>query len=556
MRWRRLLWSSMSALLAWGLYLHLPAKPRWTLPEYEVPLKANARRMATMVLDPDKHDRPTSQPNDFDDIGLEFGWRGPVRLRDATTGRVLGELQDDDDAWSSCRISSDFRFVLCSHFDRDAIAVYGFETGSRWSLAKVGHAYFSPKGTLVHAWLENHDQLLDSATGRVIAEFAPDYRFVYRIAADDSWGLFVGSDENDVKTRWFIWHRDQNAVSQGDFTGLLQGPGHKQGFQFAPDGRTAAVQLFNSNSYRLLLWDILRGAPLHELKSSVGEGAALEFSPDGKMLAVWSRGANALELFEIASGKRRSIKTAAGIVDCTFSRDGKLFSYVEGDFPQTLVVTEVPEPKERWRNRTETDLISPVWLKSEPGRLLTRKSGFGNRGAGFSGGGFGATGAVVHNGETGQELFSRPQGELSSDSRILIRAQSTAEEEARGPFGTILHWLPWFKSKEFLTVTAERLDDGREVFRRAIMHSADEAPPETHSPYCDGNTLVLMCAGRDTEIWDLPPARRWGWILGPPAAIAALPWVWRRARRGSNKGALTVVATSAESTRELKEPRA
>lgn len=540
MNWRRFLWVSMSALLAWGLYLYLPPKPRWTLPEYEVPLKVAVSRTVTMVLDPEKRDRPTLQPEAFTDTKLGgFSWFGPIRLRDSRTGHVVAELPDHEDAWSVCHISQSLRFALCQNFDHGSISCYDFTTPSRWNLEKVQQSYFSPLGTLVHVWLDDQDQLRDAATGKVITEFAPRYRFLYHFAADDSWALFAGSDEQDTESSWLLWRREGNAISKGVFPGIVQGPGHKQGFRLAPNGRRAAIHVLHANRHRLVVWDIVRGVLLHEPKSLARDDTAFEFSSDGKRLAVWSNWDKSLELFEVESGRRVSFTHGIDIRDCGFSANGELLWYIAGAFPQTVGILTVPELQERWSVKHQLEFDAPKWLKSDPSRWALRKSAFDVAGRKYV-----VAGAVVVDSRNGHEVMSWQDGDLSLDNFLMVRIQKAGQGEARGRFDAILRWLPWIRDKEFLHVTAERLDDGREVLRRPIMYSTGE-PPETHSPYSDDETLVLMCAGRDTEIWDLPPARRWVWIAGPSAVFAALPWLWQLARRKTSKRAGSVNAPAA-----------
>lgn len=537
MTWRRVFWYGLLAALGWGLYLSLPPKPRWVLPGHEVPIATDRTRMVTMELDPLHHDPVDQcrQIHQFQEIVNShlFSWQGPVRMRDLITGQVLAQIGERTADWTVFHISADFRLILCQQSERNTIAVYEWETGKHWKMNNVIQSYFSPKGSVVHVWLQGQekdqlkDQLFEAATGQLLAEFSGNHGLRYQFAPDDSWALFTGpvEDTKDHTSQWLLWRRDAGVVAKGVRPYISN-------LQIAPDGRVAVVERVSPSEKRcrLELWDSRRGEIIRVLESSIRNEAKLIFSPDSTTLAVWSEFEETpLDFIDLASGTFKSTKTVAKISRCAFSPNGRHFTYCEGHFPETIHVIGMPDQKQRWRRSADLDCHSPAWMPSNDSQLLARF--FGNGGGagfgGFGGGGAGQTGARLFNGETGQELLSRPRGDLSLDHRLLICTESGAEVKDRGILGALLAWFPWTKDKDKLNLTIEGLYDRQQVLRRTILYDTGLIPPTVHSPYSDRDLLVLMVNGHDTEIWDLPPARRWLWILGPPAALATLPWLRR-----------------------------
>ncbi|GEM_PF-6027831 len=522
MTWRRYLWFGLLAALGWGLYLFVPPKPRWTLPEHEVPVKVNATRMVSIVLDESKKESQQV----YSAKGLATYKAGLLRLRDLKTGQVLASASGPkEDGWLLWKFSEDLRYCFFERGDETAFAVHDFETGIHWKLTEVHPPDLSPRGTLVGVITKDDYRLLESATGRLVAQFPSGYGLEH-FAPDDSMAFLLGSEKGDdnPEFRWLRWERDGATLSKGPF------PSFGDFHQFSPDRRTAAFRVNDPN--RLLIWDVIHGRSLYSLPLPSLENVDYRFSPDGAMLAVWTELGDTIDLLEIPDGKKTTLKTNSKIGECLFSPDGKMLVYFDDNEPHAIVGIEIPELQERWRRTTNADRICTLsWLETKENRLMTRY---------FDGGGFGGgdpRGVLVLHGETGRELFRRPTGELSADNRVLIHSDRDPGHVRPARYAdTVLRWLPWFKDIQFFYLTVEDIDSGNEVFRRAYAHPAIQEPPWLHWPYCDRTTLVLMCRGRETEIWDLPPARRWLWILGPPAALVVLSWLWRMRRRKQSPG--------------------
>lgn len=503
--WRRVLWYGLLAAVGWGLYLLVPPKPRWVLAEQEAPLLAKGRRLLSVVSD--QADAKSCEK---------------VSLRSLDDGELLSEAPAPNNGWRLTANSANLRFVVFSDSaNQSAISVHDLLSGNRWTKSNANVHGFSPRGAILQVGTGDNSWLLEAASGHTVFEFGREYCGYYleHFASDDSWALFT----NGPKTDWMLWRRDTKRVAHGKF------PGTVYRLQVAPDERLAAIQCLDEN--QLLLWDVLQGQIRRVLQSPCHNYLAFVFAPDSSRLAAWndfqSKQPRAqIDFFEVATGKCTSARAETRVSRGSFSPDGRLFSYDLGDARLETVVIAVPGLVERWRRSIDRLVFSsPIWLPAGDNRMLVPRSA--GDGSGFSGGPI-QSGAYVLQGENGRELFARPRGTLLRDNKVLSVQDEATAAQAFGLPEALVRWLPWVKDKNYTSLSVFRLDSGVEVFRRAYEHSADASPP-VNPFYCDGTTLVLVRPGHDTEIWDLPPARRWLWILGPPAALAALPWLrWRK----------------------------
>lgn len=523
MNWRRFLWLSLSALLAWGLYLSMPEKPRWVLPENEVPLKVNATHMVTMRVDPSKEDLLASVQQAAGARFISSEVDGPLHVRDLKTGQVVWNTPGPADKVSYLwKMSPDLRFAFFINEGARTVEAHDLGTGARWA-ASSNHRPpdLSPCARIVIVYHQSHlPRLLDARTGQAVVDTPPGYD-LQQIAPDDSWILLVGpsKDNEDPSRAWMLWQRRDGAIKKGVFPGAIQT------LCIAPDGHTAAIRFHDAPQLadQLMFWDMLRGEVLRVVNAAPRENSTFVFSPDSKRLAVWSDTwvGKPLELFELASGKRTCIANDAMLLACRFSWDGTQIAAFEGDLEsKSIVVRSVPDLEMCWRRSAGVGFLPDLdWLDTKGNLLLASEF------APFPKIPF------LLDGVTGRELRRRPSSDVSVDKLGLIHIESSQNHLERSTPEKLLRWLPWFKNMEFVHVTVQEAETGREVFHRRVAHPADQMPPWMHWAYCDRTTLVLMSSGRDTEIWDLPPARRWGWILGPPTVMIALPWLGQIRRR-------------------------
>jgi WD40 repeat protein len=182
---------------------------------------------------------------------------GPIRLRDATTGKLLRTLPTP--------FSSDQRLLFSP--DSKALLSSGY-------------------GGEVALW--------ETATGKLLRRFAlPDGGRVQKAVALSTDGKFVavGSDANKI----YLWE-----VKTGKALGTFAG--HKGGVTavaFSPDGKTLASYGGDST---VRLWDVSAGKEKRRFAGHREDADGLTFTPDGKLLLLGGND-RAVGAWEAASGK-------------------------------------------------------------------------------------------------------------------------------------------------------------------------------------------------------------------------------------------------------------
>lgn len=542
MNWRRFLWLSLSALLAWGLYLHLPPKPRWTLPLPEVPLHVNSGRMLTVGVDTKKHNYTHKN----------YGWKGadlfgPILLRDLASGTVLGSALAQGEPLRLYDYSEDLRFV-CVSVDRGEknFVIHDLESGARWDGYIEG---FSPRVSLiavrkqpvvVHS--DSKVQLRDTATGAIVTELGGEWSLV-KFDPNDRWALFQTWRENEdaYTARFLFWQRTGNVAFRSEYPGWLRQS------EFTSNGETAAL-LFTSPAC-LVLWDVLAGKARLVLKTALLDddqrNAFLKFSPDGRTLAVWAQDRDGLELFETATGTRtfESASAAPWLQHSrerthAYSPDSSTFFIVEkgNEFnePEWIAAFDIVSKRLRWRRRVDREslwldlrgILPPLTANERNDDLLIVQDANPNV----------TRPSLFLSATTGEERFRRIGGDVSLDQKYLIADDYPFLSNTLGLPDALVQWLPGFADRQMLRVRVQAVESGEIVFQR--LHEGGHG---ARCLYPDEGTLVLVILDQGTEVWDLPPARRWIWIVGPPVAVVALPWLWRFKSRKKASPNLTPV---------------
>ncbi len=119
----------------------------------------------------------------------------------------------------------------------------------------------------------------------------------------------------DMSPTIWMWEVGPNRLRE-----LSRLSGVCQCLTFGPDGRTIAV----TAATRILLLDADRGQSLAVLSGHEKEVLAIDFSPNGRLLATASRD-NTIRIWEFASGRERNClwKHRTGVNAVAFSPDGK-----------------------------------------------------------------------------------------------------------------------------------------------------------------------------------------------------------------------------------------
>jgi WD40 repeat protein len=150
----------------------------------------------------------------------------------------------------------------------------------------------------------------------------------------------------------------------------------KRGFQvavaqltFSPDGRTLAATYSGD---RLILWDTRTGRPHHILTLPRGSEPyrSLEFSPDGRLLALSDR--RALYLVESASGQRfRELPLGGLCVDSlAFAPDSRTLAVGEAG-PCAIQLWDLPSNKQSRTLQGHRDIVEPLVFSPDGTFLLS-----------------------------------------------------------------------------------------------------------------------------------------------------------------------------------------
>lgn len=231
---------------------------------------------------------------------------------------------------------------------------------------EIRHIWFSPQGRLVAADCQDRViRVWDAQTGKLKAQLECDSRLSSLAISPDGRTLAAGFSDNTVRA-WEIetgklsrtlphpkgpvtdvsWSPDgmmlasvcsDKAVLVWDpHSGMLlrtltgQGVGMRR-VAFSPDGRILAssgtgarAESGTAMGAEISLWDAHTGALLRTLPNHRFLGLSLDFSPDGKLLAI-QRSDMALQLWDVHTGQLRGTLRGVGRlpVSVAFSSDGR-----------------------------------------------------------------------------------------------------------------------------------------------------------------------------------------------------------------------------------------
>lgn len=158
------------------------------------------------------------------------------------------------------------------------------QVGSSWQNKNPFYAFtLSPSGALIALGGEKNIQLLDTAEGRQLQNFAHSTGDILSlIFSPDSNVLAAGGKQHTA-----LWH-----TQSGENLGLLQGKtGDITALAFSPDGQRLATGSVGEQT-EITIWDILTQKPemIRAYNTTYADSLqALAFSPDGTHLAAAGR---------------------------------------------------------------------------------------------------------------------------------------------------------------------------------------------------------------------------------------------------------------------------
>jgi len=253
---------------------------------------------------------------------------GTVRLRDASTGKILATLKGHKGPLRSVCFSPDGTRVATASGGDGTARLWEAATGQTVAVLE-GHgievlvACFSPDGKrLATAGFAGPVRLWDGSTGESLTAlsghddpvtavgFSPDGKLLATAGFDCTARLF------DVSTS------ELRAVLKGHERALLS-------VSFGPDGERLVVTSMDGTAS---IWDISTGTSLATLKGHQLAVCAASFSPDGKRLATAGRDGS-IRLWDVSTGDELVVLKGheVGSLAVCFSPDGKRLATASSD---------------------------------------------------------------------------------------------------------------------------------------------------------------------------------------------------------------------------------
>jgi WD40 repeat protein len=527
-------WSAFALLLAGlacGLDALLPPEPRWSLEGQQcIDMLAGA----SLVTYSEKKPRQ-------------------LVLRDLATGTPRFTLVADANEMHPWTFSPDHRWLAIT-LNRRQVRLFDLRDGSERRLpvetAAVKTLVFSPDAKLLAVEVdEKKVLLLEVATGVILLEVEHAYNlYPDRAFTHDNAYFLCPPDERPRPSDWVkAWDLRQRrwafALEGAEWLSCA-----------SPDGKAVfGAGRPDSSAIEFWLWDLAgQRRQRLELSELAIHTHHSNFSPDGRLLALWTedakKAANIYQLREVPSGRLlQEMRSQPEFrVWPRFSPDGRYLAGIAHDMDSV--------PPTRWdihvyEAATGRFLWSRPWRRQDdglpgPARLIfsadTRSLVTFGTAAGSVDFLDPATGAL----QVTVPLRGAPDGsahwhnETTPDGRHYILAAYPEPAEPTPMMEWLHSWLPGWQGNHLKQTWVVNLR--RRCVVGALAVRAEEFVERSEEWLStDGRTLVThdtwVRGARRIDCWDLPPARPWRWILGPPLALGLLVLFGRVLLRGRRR---------------------
>jgi WD40 repeat protein len=186
----------------------------------------------------------------------------------------------------------------------------------------VGLAISPDSKTLASVHMQDYDfevLLWDVATGKKLHKLAGDTYGIYRVAFSPD-GKTIAACNGAFIQRWDVATGKEKLPPDGNL-GLVDQ------LAVAPDGKTLATISRESAEGNIWLWDLATHKRIRQVGKRGEAAPELAFSPDCKILASQNDEKETVTLWDVASGKQKSLLAGAGLGwgGMAFSADGSAF---------------------------------------------------------------------------------------------------------------------------------------------------------------------------------------------------------------------------------------
>ncbi|MGP0067370.1 MAG: WD40 repeat domain-containing serine/threonine protein kinase [Isosphaeraceae bacterium] len=254
-------------------------------------------------------------------IALGFvGSGNPIQVREAATGRLVGELGsgDDQDELPDLAFSPDGRRLAVIRNNRATYRLTVWDVANRTRLMDgparpgVGFALsFHPEGGwVVTTAVGDGVWLWDAQTGALIRDFLGHERDVYDVA-------FSRDGRRIATAGWDQTVRVRDVAGAATTLVIPCRSGFVESVAFSPDGDRIAA----SSGQSLTIWDAITGRELLTMRGEGHFGTGLAFSADGRSLLTSSQDGT-VRLWDLTGTAPRVLHSRGWVNQVAFSPGG------------------------------------------------------------------------------------------------------------------------------------------------------------------------------------------------------------------------------------------
>jgi WD40 repeat protein/uncharacterized caspase-like protein len=292
-----------------------------------------------------------------------------IKLWDVGSGRELRTLKGHSQKVSSIAFSADGRTLASGSWDK-AIKLWDVTSGQEMKTLRghysssVTSVAFSADGkTLASGGMDSTIRLWDVASGQELKTLKGDssYHAFSSVAfsSDDKTLAFAGLETMKL---WDVASGQELKTLKPDLSNVTS-------VEFTPDGKTLAI---GSGGNTIKLWDVASDQEVKTLKGDSSYVRSVAFSPDGKTVAFGSLGT--IKLWDVAGGQLKTLRGhSTPDASFAFSPDGKTLATASLVLDNTIKLWNVASGQELKTLKGHSQKVRSIAFSSD-GKTLASGS--------------------------------------------------------------------------------------------------------------------------------------------------------------------------------------